>query len=91
MNEELKVIISAEISKLKQGVNDAQTSLKGFVQKNKINMKDLEKTFKDASATVNKALVAIGAAALATVGALLSLSGATEEYRANQAKLDTAF
>lgn len=54
-------------------------------------MKDLEKGFKDASATANKALAAIGAAALATVGALLSLSDATKEYRANQAKLDTAF
>ena len=54
-------------------------------------MKDLEKSFKDASATANKALAAIGAAALATVGALLGLSQATEEYRANQAKLDTAF
>ena len=54
-------------------------------------MKDLEKGFKDASATINKALAAIGAAALATVGALLGLSQATEEYRTNQAKLDTAF
>ena len=54
-------------------------------------MKDLEKGFKDASATINKALAAIGAAALATVGALLNLSKATEEYRTNQAKLDTAF
>ena len=54
-------------------------------------MKDLEKSFKDASATANKALAAIGAAALATVGALLNLSQATEEYRTNQAKLDTAF
>ena len=54
-------------------------------------MKDLEKAFKDASAIANKALAAIGAAALATVGALLGLSQATEEYRANQAKLDTAF
>ena len=91
MNEELKVIISAEISKLKQGVNDAKKSLKDFVQKNKSNMKDLEKGFKDASATANKALAAIGAAALATVGALLNLSDATKEYRTNQAKLDTAF
>lgn len=54
-------------------------------------MKDLKKGFKDASAAINKALAAIGAAALATVGALLGLSQATEEYRANQAKLDTAF
>ena len=54
-------------------------------------MKDLEKGFKDASAAINKALAAIGAAALATVGALLNLSQATEEYRTNQAKLDTAF
>ena len=54
-------------------------------------MKDLEKGFKDASATANKALAAIGAAALATVGALLNLSGATEEYRTNQAKLDATF
>ena len=54
-------------------------------------MKDLEKGFKDASAAINKALAAIGAAAMATVGALLNLSKATEEYRTNQAKLDTAF
>ena len=54
-------------------------------------MKELEKGFKDASAAINKALAAIGAAALATVGALLNLSQATEEYRTNQAKLDTAF
>ena len=30
MNEELKVIISAEISKLKKGVDDATKSIKGF-------------------------------------------------------------
>ena len=74
MNEELKVIISAEISKLKQGVNDAKKSLTGFVQNNKSKMEELEKGFKDASAAINKALAAIGAAALATVGALLNLS-----------------
>ena len=54
-------------------------------------MKDLEKGFKDASAAINNALAAIGAAAVTTVGALRSLSKATEEYRTNQAKLDTAF
>ena len=74
MNEELKVIISAEISKLKQGVNDAQKNLKGFVQTTKSKMEALEKGLKDASAAINKALAAIGAAVLATVGALLNLS-----------------
>ena len=75
MNEELKVIISAETSKLKKGVEDATKSISGFkAQMEKVGS-NVDTTFKKAGQAIGKAIkagckVAIGA--LATVGTALT-------------------
>ena len=75
MNEELKVIISAETSKLKKGVEDATKSINGFKAQMEKAGKNVDKTFKKAGQAIGKAIkagckVAIGA--LATVGTALT-------------------
>ena len=75
MNEELKVIISAETSKLKKGVEDATKSINGFKAQMKKAGSNVDTTFKKAGEVIGKAIkagckVAIGA--LATVGTALA-------------------
>ena len=91
MNEELKVIISAEISKLKQGLNDAKSEIKGFKGQMEKASGDVDKNFKNLGSGIAKGLKVGVAAATATGAAMLALVPATQEYRAEQAKLVSAF
>lgn len=91
MNEELKVIISANIENLKKGVKEAKSSIKQFADD---NIKDMD-AFKDGVMQAGDAAktglkVAAGAIAGVTT-ALLALGPATAEYRTAQAKLITGF
>ena len=91
MNEELKIIISAQIDKLKQNIDKAKSEVSSFkeqVAKASKNVDDNFKSIGSAIATGAKA-VATGVAAAGT--ALLALGASTAEYRAEQAKLISAF
>ena len=91
MNEELKVIISAEIVKLKQGIDNAKKEVKSFKEQVSAAGANVEGKFKSmGSASVNAAKT-LAAGAAAGVAALAGVAAATEEYRQNQAKLITAF
>ena len=91
MNEELKIIISAEVAKLKQGVDDAKKQIKSFKDQVKSHSKDAENNIKKMGDGIKKGLkVAVGGFAAAGV-ALFALGASTAEYRAEQAKLTTAF
>ena len=91
MNEELKIIISAEINNLKQNVDTAKKQVKSFKDQVADAKKNVDANFKAAGQSIKTGLT-IGAGAIAAAGAaLLSLSSSTEEYRNNQAKLTTAF
>ena len=91
MNEELKIIISAEINNLKQNVDTAKKQVKSFKDQVADAKKNVDADFKAAGQSIKTGLT-IGAGAIAAAGAaLLSLSSSTEEYRNNQAKLTTAF
>ena len=91
MNEQLKIIISAEIDKLKQNVDTAKKQVKSFKDQVADAKKNVDADFKAAGQSIKTGLT-IGAGAIVAAGAaLLSLSSATEEYRNNQAKLTTAF
>ncbi len=91
MNEELKILISAEISKLKQGIENAKQSVKGFQDKVREASKDVDSKF----AAIGTSMVEVGKKAVtglaAVGGAVLALGASTAEYRAEQAKLVTAF
>lgn len=91
MNEELKVIITAEIDKLKSAISNAKSEVEGFVSKNGVSLEKFSTGFSkigDAAKTGLKvAAGAVAGAATALVGATV----ATEEYREAQAKLVSAF
>lgn len=90
-NEELKVIISAEIDDLKQGIQEAQSEIQGFSKKSESGFSKFGKVVGTAGKAVGTAVVGITSAVAAGAAAIGSLSASTEEYRTAQAKLTTAF
>lgn len=91
MNEELKVIISAEISKLKQGVEQAKQSVKGLQTKFKEAAKTIKDDLAKAGESATNIAKKIGAGFAALGAALVGAAVGTEEYRNQQAQLITAF
>lgn len=91
MNEELKIIISAQTSDLKKNVKDAQNEVKGFKEQVKAASKEVDTKFKAAGQSIANGMKIGMAGIAAAAGALLALGAATQEYRNEQAKLITAF
>lgn len=91
MNEELKIIISAEVSKLKQGVENAKQQLQGFSGKVEEAKKQISEKFKQIGESVSNAAKTMGAGILAIGAAIVGVVSSTEEYRNQQAQLVTAF
>lgn len=91
MDKTLKVVISAEVAKLKKGISDAKAELKRMRTEAEQQADKIDKAFADAGAGIKDGLgkaagifAGLGAAALGT-------AAATEEYRVAQAKLNAAF
>lgn len=91
MNEELKVIISAEVAKLKNGVDEAKKKVKSFQEQVKEASKDVDSKFAAIGTGISNAAKTMGIGVAAAAGALIALGGSTEEYRNQQAQLITAF
>lgn len=91
MNEELKVIITAQVSKLKEQVAIAKKAIDDFTKDSEKGASKMDEAFKAAGTNINNALKGVGVAIAGAATALLGMSAATEEYRANQAKLKSAF
>lgn len=91
MNEELRVIISAEINKLKSGVKNAQKAVKDFAAKAKDNISKFNEEFQKVGEVSKTALGAMGTAVAGAATALFALSASTAEYRDAQARLVSAF
>ena len=91
MTEQLKIIISAEVEKLKQNVEEAKTKIKSFKEQVKEAAQNVDEDFSKAGESIKKGMkaAAVGIAAAGT--ALLALGASTKEYRNEQAKLVTAF
>ena len=91
MNEELKIVISAENDGLKKNVKEAKDEVKSFKDKVKEAKKNVDADFQAAGEAMKKGLAVGGAAIAGAATALLALSASTAEYRNEQAKLKTAF
>ena len=91
MNEELKIIISAEISKLKSELQKGKSEVEGFANTTKGKFGAISGEFQKWGDAAKKGLAIAGAAMVGAATALLSLVDSTEEYRIAQAKLETAF
>ena len=91
MNEQLKIIISAEVDKLKKGVQDAKQEVGNFKQQVQEASKNVDVNFKKVGEGIKNAAkkIAVGVASAGT--ALLALGASTKDYRAEQAKLNSAF
>lgn len=91
MNEQLKIIISAEVDKLKSGVQDAKKEVGNFKQQVQEASKNVDVNFKKVGEGIKNAAkkIAVGVASAGT--ALLALGASTKDYRAEQAKLNSAF
>lgn len=91
MNEELKVIISAEISKFKQGVADAKKQMDDFTRDSDKGASKMDDAFKKIGSAAQSGLKVAAGALAGVSAALVALGPATEEYRRNQALLASAF
>lgn len=91
MNEELKVIISAEVGKFKKGIQDASQSLNNLVQKSGNVSKQVDANIKKIGDVSTKALKGMGTAIAGAGTALLGLGASTREYQQDHAKLNSAF
>lgn len=91
MTEELKIIISAEIDKLRQELNKGQKELKNIEKQGKSSGGKLGTALKASGKVVGTAMAAMVAAVAAAGAALVGLTESTREYRTQQAMLATAF
>lgn len=89
--EELKIIISAEIDKLKQELASAKKETENFAKKSKSGLSDFNDGVKKANEVASKAFKTIALSVAGAATALLALAGKSEEYRVSQAQLATAF
>lgn len=91
MNEELKIIISAEIAKFQQNVNKAKKSIKDFIKEGTKDFEALNEEFQKVGNVSKRTLAVMGGAVAGAAAALFALGESTREYRNQQAMLNTAF
>ena len=91
MNEELKVIISAEITKLKQNVNDAKQQISNFKEQVDKASKNVKENFAKIGEGIKNGIKTAATSIAAAGTALIALGASTQEYRNEQAKLVSAF
>lgn len=91
MNEELKIIIKAEIDNIQKNLNAAKKKLQDFGKKTKETLKEVSKVAQEFGEKCKTGLAVVGGAVAGAGAALLAMSASTEEFRRNQAKLETTF
>lgn len=91
MNEELKVIIKAEIANLKKNMQEAKNEMSEFRQQYQNASKDVDKSLKTVGEAGKTAMKAVTVAIAGTISSLVALGASTKEYRENIAKLNSAF
>ena len=91
MNEELRLIISAEIEQLKQELAKAQKEIKNFQQQGESAGSKFGKAMGTMGKAAGAAFKAVSVAIAAGAAALVGLAESTREYRTEQAKLIAAF
>ena len=81
MNEELKIIITAQIDKLKANVDKAKSEVNSFKDQVAKASKDVDKHFAAIGEGIQKGFKAAATTVAAVGTALLALGASTQEYR----------
>lgn len=91
MQETLKILITAEVSKFKKGLQDAKNEVKNFKTTYQEAKKDCKENFEKIGSAISSSMKKAGTAILGAGTALVALGASTKDYREAQAKLTTAF
>lgn len=92
MNEELKVIITAEVAKFKAAMGSAKAEFKDFKNQVKsVDTKTIEKNFSKLGDGINKSMKLAAAGAATLVTALVGASIGTQEFQGDMAALSSAY
>lgn len=91
MTEELRVVITAEVDKLRQELKKGKNEVEDFGKKGKEKFSEFNDAVQSVGDVSKKALAITATAVTGAATALLALGASTEEYRKGQAKLNTAF
>lgn len=89
--ETLRIIISANTDRLIREINDARDSVEDFSDESEKHMKAFDSAVSQAKEAAGAAMKGIATAIAGTITAMVALVESTEELRANQAKLQSAF
>lgn len=91
MDEQLRIIIQAEIDGIKQELENVKKQLKDTQKSAKTSFGAINDEFQKVGAGAKKFLAVSGVAIAGAATALLALGESTKEYRQQQAMLQTAF
>lgn len=91
MKEELKVIITAELSKFKKELDDGKKEIKSFKDQVKDAGANVDAQMQKAGEGVKKGATIMAAGVAAAGAAMVALIESTKEYRQAQGQLKTAF
>lgn len=91
MNEELKILITAEIGKMKQEIDNAKKQIKGLRDTGEREGGKFSKAMASIGKATVSAMKVLSGAVIAGATALIALSESTTEYTTAQAKLNSAF
>lgn len=91
MNEQLKIIISAQVDNLKRNIDDAQKKISSFKEQVAKASKNVDNDIKQMGQAAASTAKTMATAFLAVGAALLALGASTTEYRQHQAQLNSAF
>ena len=91
MNEQLKVVITAEIDKLKTELSKGQKLLSGFKEAGAKAGKTLGVAFKAVGSAIGKSVKIAAVAITALATAMVSVAEKTRDYRKQQSQLAASF
>ena len=91
MNENLKVIISADTKDLEKNINKAEEEVKDFGEESEKASELVDEAFTSIGNSVKTAMAATTAVIAAAGAAIVGITESSREYRNAQTKLNTAF
>lgn len=91
MTEQLKLIISAEVNKFKQEINNVKKQVQEFTKDSEKGASKMDEAFKSMGDGIATGMKVAAGAMVGVTAALVGLGASTAEYRQQMANLTSAF